>query len=1355
MRRPHFSLLFLVLVFLLGSSHLGISQKPFVFHDVSSGLSESTITSIVQDNKGYLWVGTRYGLNRFDGLVYEHFDLGRAVVSAGNVNSITSLYYDKDRDHLWVGTYGGGLIKINFKDDTYLNYSTTNNALSDNYIRDLYVDEKNVMWIATEKGGVSLMDLETEERIFSSGSFYISQLEEQYITSISGIGNNILLGSWSSGVISVDVQSGVVKHLYDEGIPIRSIEQYQDSCYVIGTNQGLKTLCLNKEQSLNIDGLQDSLENTVILSILHDSKGRLMVGTENAGLYIKSDKSVTRYRSDSNLNNHISGNSIWSLYEDNTGIIWIGMHLKGLNKIDQKEDEFQQIQKIKCGNNKVEIDQVNSLLETDDKIWFGTDGKGLFSKDKRNGTYTCHNLIGDKGKFVTALCEDSAGMLWVGTWKDGVIRYDPRSDKSFFLETQSHNTLNSDGDFIKAITRDNLGKMWVAYFGDRIEIYDQGKQIKQFGKNDLISTRVTTMQTGCNDDVMIIGTEESGVQVIKLDTDYQLLQSTSLLNSVTTNISHSINDIKIDNECDMWLGTTKGLFYISDGDKVIKDFSLLPGVPSPYIASLEFVGDTVLWASTNKGVFSLHLKTEKVKHYNLADGLLSSQFLKGSIESLSDGTIYFGNISGINYYKQEQQLQNNVAPPVYITEVYVSGTPLDSMIQQNKSHTPVELSYDQNDINFSYTALNFTQAEQNKFKVRLIGLDKDWRYVSTKREAEYRNLSPGKYKFEVIGCNNDDVWNPTAKEFEFRILEPWYNTWLAWLIYALVSFGVLYQLIKMTLARLNLESELRLEQIETEKLKEIDKVKSRIVANISHELLTPLTMIISPLQGEKQAIESGGNKHLDKHMLNVMLSNAERLKNYINQILNHSKIETGNIKMNIREYDLVIFLRQIVTNFELIARAKNVSLILESELTSAFMHYDESKMEQIISNLISNAIKYSGDDSVVVVSLRESSSHYLLEVSDSGIGISEEDIPKVFDRYYRATDDGSIPGIGIGLSIVRQLVDLHHGKIKVSSEVGQYTKFLLEFKKGKEHFSVSADGSTHLVETAPDTMGALVEADLDLVQESDASQPVVLLVEDNPDIANYVISFLNEEYSVLWARNGRSGVDIAKAQLPDVIISDVMMPIMNGYELCSELKENEITSHIAIILLTVKSSTDSQIEGYHHGADYYMTKPFSPQMLLLMLANIMKQKRDMASNFYQQTANHRSGGDTAIVVEGLSEKDNEFLQRTERVIKQYLGDSKFGVVDLSRQLEYSKSQLYRKLKSIINQSPNEFIRNVRIKVAAELIVESDLNISEITYKVGFNDLKYFRSCFKKQYGVNPSEYKLLVENSTPTSKDIS
>ncbi len=1328
----HFASLICLFLFCLVPPANLLAQERLLFHDCSDGLSQNSVVSIVQDNQGFLWVATRYGLNRYDGHTYEHFDIQDGNPSPTKSNQLTSLAYDKKHNDLWVGSYGGGLIKINLDSYQWSYYNSSEHFLTNNQVTTLYIDQDNLLWVSTENEGIYIYQLDDLEKPFSSPKFDIAQFDQEDVTIITGSNDLILMGTWSSGLIILNKTTGIVRTLLDPNIPVRSIVAGTRNEFYLGTNSGLKKMVVQSSGAIEITSLIPELNNSVILSLLIDKESKLFIGTENEGLYTLIDGQTNKYVSNSVGSNQISGNSIWSLYEDNSGLIWIGLFMKGLNKVDKLENKFKKIQRFQCNNEKIELDLVNALVETENDLWIGTDGNGLYAYNHVQEKFKCHDF-GSLGRqqAITSIVEGDDHKLWVGTWKEGIIKYDFNNEQYEIINSSGPKNKRLSGNFIYDLHKDRNDNIWASCFDDGLDVFSRHQLIKSFDKHELISRSIRVITENCAGDI-VLGTEQSGIQILDVDENYNIINTRGLLKIKNSNFGYSINAIKLDSACNMWVATSKGLICINDANEQLKQYTTKDGLPSNYIASLEFDSNGLLWGTTNQGIFSFDISNERVHSYGLQDGLLSNEFLVGSSVKTKNGDIYFGNNAGVNYYPKGVMNINEKEPPVVITKIRVSGNELDSLNKPYKyfsnKNPRISFKYQNNDLAFKFTSINFSQSELNQFKIRLKGLENDWQTIGNKREIEYRNLHPGNYTFQVMGSNNDLVWNNKPSEFKFSIAKPWYNSLVAWLIYTLLFCLIVFYVFRSFLTRFQLKEKLRVEQTESEKLKELAKLRSQFFANISHELITPLTMIISPLKGIENSEAS-----IKPENARVMLSNAERLMNYINQILNLTKLESNTIKLNVKENNFTNFLKTVCLKFAPIATSKGLTLKFIDPGKSLFLFYDEEKMEQVISNLLSNAIKYAAKKGQIMVKVEEASEEIIVIVMDDGLGIEEKSIHRIFDRYFRENENELIAsGIGIGLSIVKELVDLHKGKISVESKKDQFTTFQLAFKKGKGHFKNADLNDSIAVQNAESSFEIAHHEAADMDNEF----PVVLLVEDNPDIAQYIVSYLKDSYQILWAKDGVEGLEYAISHIPDVIISDVMMPFKDGYQLCQDLKTNELTNHISIILLTVKSSEESQIAGYEHGADFYMTKPFTPQLLKLRIDNIIKHNQEIAVKLLKGNLQNET-----LDKQEFSELDQLFLERARDIVLKNLNNSHFTVSDLANGMKISKGQLYRKLKSILNQSTNLFIRTVRLNQAAKLLSEGQYNISEITYKVGFNDLKYFRSCFKKQFGQTPSDYR--------------
>lgn len=1322
---------FVLLVLVVGNSPV-LGQQSYSFYDVSPGLSQHTITAITQDQNGFLWIGTQYGLNRFDGVDYKTYLRDSESNNSVSSNSVTSLAYDKEENALWIGTYGSGISRLNLDDNSFEQYNVGTKHLSSDLVMDLYLDASGLLWIATEKGGLNVINTKSKKSLQEVGAFNLSQIKQKFINRIAGIDHFLFLGTSNFGLQFINLKTGVVERVELDSVPMRSIETVGLDKIYLGTNNGLLKGRIVEEQ-LKIDKVESVSDEFVIMSMAYDQiKSELFIGTENDGLLVlDSDQKIKQYQSGYG-ENQMSGNSIWSIFIDVDNIIWLGYYFNGLNKIDELESQFVKIRKFEVDERKVELNLTSAIVEHNDKLWIGTDGDGLFAYDKKKKKYIeCDIWPNKSNKVVTNILPVNPNELWIGTWNDGLIIYDPLNDV-VKERIGAKNKLSTN--FIHSIHQDKKGFIYVSEYGRGVSIFKGTEKIKSFEDDFLISNKVTVIQSDCSGN-LFFGTENSGIHQLQFDSDLKLESSNIILGgSKEERDNHLLYDILLDSQCNRWFATNNGLYMLKAGSKITEQIDLQKGLPSNLVVSIDEDEKGKIWGATNKGVFCWNPKTKTATTFNKADGLTSDEFMRGAIFCSDSGEIYFGGSEGVNYFNVNQLKQNKKFPKTFITRVKIGQKELGVIYPDHQSHhhngQTIELDYDKNDVSFEFTTLNFTQAKQNNFKIKLKGLDKDWQEINHQRKVEYRNLRPGNYEFEVSGANNVMVWNEKPASFKFKIHKPWYDTILAWCCYIGILFGVLYFFIRGMLYREKLKSGILYEQKVVENMKEIDAIKSKFFANISHEFITPLTLIISPLKG----FLSNSSTSFNRETAGMALKNAERLKKYIDQIMNLAKLESGSISISVKEADFGNFIANVCDNFVPILEERHLKLKKNIPESAVYLYFDENKMEQILNNLISNAIKYTKDNGFITINLQEHEESVILSVKDTGIGIAKEHIGFIFDRFYRERDENKIRGTGIGLYVTQELTQLHHGQIRVESEEGAGTEFFVTFKKGAEHFKndlINSNQDINLVlGVGKDEIENSNELD-DSEMKNISEKPIVLLADDNPDIRYFINGFLSNTYHMVLAKDGLEAFEKAKVIIPDIIITDLMMPKKNGFELVKSLKEETLTNHIGIIMLTVKSSEQSQLKGFEHGVDHYISKPFHPELLEHRIRNILS---------YREVNLKVSQDENKSVSEPkLSELDTGLMNDIKRIVLSNISDNNFSVKDLCGELGFSKSQLYRKLKAITNLTLNETIRKIKLEKAKSLLEEGTLNVSEITYKVGFNDLQYFRKCFKSEFGITPSQ----------------
>ncbi len=1314
----------------------GYTQGKRIFHNVSDGLSQNTVTSIVQDDDGYLWIGTRYGLNKYDGNTYTHYLHNPLDSNSLSTNTIESLAIGSDNT-LWVGTNDGGLNKIHIPTQTIEHYTMSNSALSNNYVRSLYIDNEGLLYLAGEETGLDIYDTASGKFLTGVDHPLIDRLSGQDVTTISGNqAGRLIFGTADNTVYHYDT---ALESLLTQPVdsPVRSVYYSGDKEVYIGTHTQLYHSTIIKNSfDLQHYPIQN-LDPSIILSISLDSQSTLWVGTENNGLYaIGNDGTQTRYRNDA-TDTSISSNSIWNIYEDSFGILWFGLYLKGLNKLDRFEKNFNEIKNVPTSKGEVRLNLVNTTTPIDQNtIYIGLDGGGLIKWDTRTNVFEEIDNIwpAQSNKVVTSLYHEG-DYLYITTWLDGLITYDLRRQVPVNTGINSTDICSR----MHAVIIDKNKHIWTACYKDGL------KQIRPDLSviDHLDNTSIRTLVIDCNEN-LLIGTDRSGLIALNLDSPNVDPVS---IPQIKTNIT--INSLLIDSNCNTWVGSEGlGLYKINFDGTNIQHYTIDDRLNSNMIYSLQEDNNGNIWGSTNNGIFMYNTQSDQFTPYTKSDGIVSDEYSIGSSGIMTDGTLLFGGIDGVNYFHPDHIKFNEVVPNTYISSVIVSGHHGKTSAQgediYHYNDTNLTTKHTENDITFHYTAINFTQGERNKFQHQLEGYDTEWQKPSLNRTAQYNNLPPGDYLFKVKAANNDGIWSDEEVSVAITITKPWYKHWIAWLLYLCTLLGILSIARQMIYNRIKLQNELKLEHIEVQKLKEVDKIKSSFFDNISHEFLTPLTLILTPLKN----IQSKGDNSISDTTVNNMMNNANRLQKFIKQILALAKLESGNVKLRVEKHNIIPWLTSIADNFRSIALDKQITFTLNISATSLLAYYDEDRLEQVIVNLLSNAYKYTPDHGNISLSLNETPTHIEIMISDDGPGISKDAVEQIFNRFYRQKDENLIGGTGIGLSITKQIIDQHDGEIDVKSKVGKGSSFTIKIKKGKEHFVGNPLVDILIDHTANSNTPQLGQSqsaptqDMSDTLSPSSHLPIILVVEDNPDIRQLLTASLSSRYEVHTADNGITGIAMAQQLLPDLIITDLMMPGKTGYELCAEIKENKYTSHIFIIMLTVKSSEESTLEGFAKGADYYMTKPFSLELLNARIQNILKHRQIVARSVIEEKKLQpiEQSSDHDPIVQ-LSDLDKEFLERLNQTIDENIANSEFSVVDLTHQLGFSKSQLYRKLKAILGMSANAYIRTKRLNKAAEYISTNSYTIAEVTYKVGFNDLQYFRSCFKNQFGVNPSEYQ--------------
>ncbi|MFK7772286.1 MAG: two-component regulator propeller domain-containing protein [Saprospiraceae bacterium] len=1373
----------LIIIFLYFLAYSSQGQDLNFYRPIGD-ISQNSVTSIVQDQKGFLWFGTKHGLNRYNGVSFQYF-LHNNNDSLGLSNSsVESLLVDRDGD-IWIGTLGGGLNLYSVEKQSFVKLNPLlKNELKNDIVLDIFEDLDGDIWIGTESSGVKVWN--KESATFQNFYFEANQKNKLPSNHIPKIEQDnlgmIWIATWGKGLCRFDKERKELT-IWNEASGsninndiVKYIHKGKNKLWV-GTHQGIQYLehDQNKVKLINLEFKDEKFGQQInsfdIISILEDSNDRLWIGTENNGLliYYLKTKAVEQYKYNPKGTNNIQNNSIWKLFEDKHGTIWIGLFKNGINKIDPFEQKFNHISDGPESKLNLSYGLVSSFAEDQQgNLWVATDGGGLNFIDRSQTELAIQNIIpkdqnGLTSKEIVCIVSDEWDRLWIGTWGEGVFLKDQNNKfKSYLHDPGNYNSLS--GNNIMSLFQDSKNNIWIATHRIGLDLFVPSEnRFYHFLPSDTVTNysisgnKISTIVEDQNGKLWV-GMEGKGIDRFELNENREIINLKNYQNNPENNSSLSsniINNIFVDSKNRIWVATDGGGINILNNENENENFRIInkeDGLPSDVIYGILEENPDLFWVSTNAGLASINLEINEIKTFDLEDGLQAKEFNKNAAFKTKDQTFLFGGINGFNYFKPKDIQTNNFLPAVFITNIEVHNEEKNIDFHQKLKTQLLEeniiLESDENNLKIFFSALNYSQATKNQYTYKLENYDTYWKGGQNITFASYSNIPPGKYIFKVKASNNDQAWNETPTTINIQIKAPWHKTSWAYAAYTLFILGLLLFINRTLIQRERLKNELKVEHLERERMQALGETRSQFFANISHEFKTPLTLIISPLKAMQKKLVKKENKN----QVNVMLSNAERLLRLINQILDLSKLESGVTKLKTTKFDIVDFVENIANNFHPYSKEQFISFQLDLPEQPIPLYFEKDKMEKILINLLSNAFKYTPEYGKIKLGVTQEEDQVIISIVDSGIGISKDQINQIFDRFYQAKNhtETKNSGTGIGLSLTKQLVTLHGGKIEVASKEGEGTQFKVKFPIGKSHLSphqIESEYSPHII--SEDTRIELKDFNIStsepsekIVQE-DSDLPLILIIEDNPDLRSFTKTYLQTNYRIIEAENGQQGLELAKQHIPDLIITDLRMPIMNGFELCEQIRSHEMTCHILIIMLTVKSSEESKKRGYEYGANYYLTKPFNPNLLNIRIKNILDSRDKYKTQLISQVKNIPS----PQVVEPSSEdekivsKDEIFIEKIEGIILQNIEDSTFSIEDLCREIGISKSQLYRKMKGLFGQSANEFIRTIRLKKAAELMQSNqELSISEITYKVGFNDLQYFRRCFKKQYGKTPSDF---------------
>lgn len=1356
------------LLFLLsGSFFTAFSQLSFDHLSVSNGLSQSTVLSICKDSRGYMWFGTRDGINRYNGRnikIYRHNDKKHSSISADDY--IYAIAKSKD-NNLWIGTQNGlNYYRPDLDAFEQLYHNDKNpSSISGNAVLSIHEARNGKIWFGTNTG-LSVLD-NAKSRKFTN--FYVKDgLAGNEIYSIfEDTQANIWVGTTTGLTQIKTIGNGKYKFVnffYKAADPlglsgnsIKTIAEDKDGNIWIGTERNGISIYHPKQNTFS--HIQQSsvtangLSNNFIRKIIAAKDGRFWIATMN-GLNIYDPKygTFTVYKHDSENRKSLSDNSIKEIYEDDQGSIWIGTNFGGISIAHKNAVPFE-VYKYSKYRNSISNDIISVIAGIDTKhLLSGTEGSGLDYMNIQTGVFrnfrhVPSNASSISSNTVKSIFKDNRGHIWIGLYEGGLELFN-LADETFkhFRPNPKDSTALSYG-YISCIAQDKQGRLWIGTSSKGLNLYHYDKQnftrlTSASKKWNLSSDYIRTM-LGDSKGNLWVGTAV-GLNILGKGKE-KFERFSKHKNGLR---SDYINCILEDRSHQIWIGSHRGGLsrYLPKENK-FKTYTSENGLPSDNVVGLAQDDDGNLWVSTDRGLSKFDVEQGNFKNYYVSDGLPTNEFSYNAAYKSPNGTLYFGSYNGLVSFRPQAIAINKTPPKIIFTnlrlfnkEVEVGGE--DGLLKQDISLAPpVTFSADQNIFTVDFAALNYIKPERNKYAYKLEGFENDWNEVAIP-SATYTNLPPGTYHLLVKGSNNDGYWNNEPAKLEIRILPPLWKTWWAYLFYAIVFVAILYFINKFLRRQERLETELYYEHLNYQQQQELYQSKFDFFTRISHEIRTPLTLIFAPL--EKLIHLTQNNPTLNTQIQGIK-ANTDRLLKLIKELLDFRKIETGNLQLTIIETDLVAFCKNVYGAFKDMASHKKVNFDFECPAHPVQAFIDRAQMEKVLFNLLSNAFKYTPENGVVKLVVEELANDILIKVYDNGTGIPQEHLQHIFTHFYHVkSQDRQQTGWGIGLALVRNIIDLHKGKITVKSEEatetqGGYSEFCVSLLKGADHFSdqemaVKQD-DFQLEKTMTDDVTVLKDSIEDSISANtqQLERQHILVVEDNDELREFIIQSLQASYKVTGCKNGLEGWEYAIENIPDLIVSDVTMPVMDGNEFCKKIKTEERTNHIPVVMLTAMASHVHQVEGLEAGADVYITKPFSLQVLELNIRNLLLSKEALRAKYNRQLLL------TPTKVEETSPEE-KFLAKLMRIIEEHMEDADFNVSALVEEIGMSQTVLYKKIKALTNLSITDFIKSIRLKRAAQLLKDGHLNISEIAYSVGFNDRKYFSKEFKKQFGKAPSDY---------------
>lgn len=1313
----------------------------------ASGLSQSSVYKIIQDKQGFLWFATGDGLNRYDGhnfKIYRNDPSDPTTLSGSEIFTVAQ----DDEGNLWVGTRNSGLNKIELATGkiTRITKGPGGQDLSNSNIPSILNIGKGRMGVAVLGVGYLVYDIRTNQ-VISAESEWKNTIVKEVVRLFKHSSGTVWMGTRTGYLVSqLNAHSFIPYQFGANNNRVRALFETKNGDILVGTDGRGIYRFTPKTQQFKVVFYQASdplSRQNIVTSIAKDALQNLWIGTDNGVYKLNGEdfKSYTNIPSNPDPELGLSSNSVMSLFTDANQNTWVGTWEAGLNISFFQKPRFAVLRYKPNTLQGLLSNKVSTLLADGDKgVWVGSN-VGLSYFNHKSGQVTHYLQSASSNKLnstetydVNFIHPSGDGGVWVGLWGKGINLFTKERQLKDYpfkpgVREANFNTLeNFNSEFL-------LGTqgMGVVAFNPMTKQYRV--PFAELGKKNFLNKSIAAIRV-LNGKEIWVGTVGFGLYVF--DVSNRKLRHYVKSAEIGALSYNHVNKIYQDRQKRIWVMTQGGGLnqYLGAG-KGFKVFTVNNGLGSNSLRGMVEDAKGDMWFSTNGGISKMDGKTLKFVNFEEADGLQGKEFMTNAVAKNSQNWLFFGGVNGLNYLKSDSLRMRLDVPPVYFTKLKI----FNKEVEAGEDNSPLRvdilstkhlvLQPNQSVFSLDFVALEYQRPKNNRYAYYLEGFENEWNLVGTQRTVTYTNLSPGDYIFKVKASNSDGIWAEKPYELKITVLPPWYRTWWAYVLYVVLLAAVIYAFIREVQVREAFRTDLRLKEIEKERIQELEQVKTHFFTNISHELRTPLTLITSPL--EKYFLSNASLNKDQKTKINSIYQNAQKLLRLINQLLDLSKIESGNVQPVVEKHDLVRQLHSIKQSFDAYAQQKQIKLKWDAPVESLFVYYDADIIEKCVTNLLSNAFKFTPEDGIIGIRLElhkvykgasESINRVSIHVSDTGKGISAEHRQHIFDRFYQIPEKVDRVGTGVGLSLCKELIEVHRGSIEVQSDLGAGSDFKIQFPVTLEAFDPAWVKSGALpVATEP-----MSERVVTIQQE----KQILLIVEDHTEMRAFIREIFEGTFQVIEADRGETGLEMALTYLPDVVITDWMMPGMSGVNLCKAIRKNAKTSHIPVVILTSKSSQESQIEGMQSGADDFISKPFHADILELRVAKLLEAKERLRKSWQESVLNQDL--QQAFVFE------DEFLSKATQVVIEHLEEADFDVEHLEQAMDMSKMQLYRKLKMLTSLAGNEFIRSIRLQQARLLLEKGSLNVSEVAYQVGFNDPAYFTRAFKKQYGHSPKTF---------------